>query len=199
MLFTACNEVGARLMFHRRVWFCSQGGCLPQCMLGYPPGIDPPEQTPTRSRHPSRADTPSPQSRHPLPRVQSMLGDTANARAVRILLECNLVIHVIQSAYHLTQFTTVTPGRRTHPSKVQADTLEWPDMCYILLHFLSTVVRYQFYTFNFWTQFMQITRFSSQSVFLYHIGSTTPVYSAYCNHWRLCITVVTVLNEVVAR
>ena len=49
MLFTARNEVGARLCFHRRVWFCSQGGCLPQCMLGYPPGTDPP---PPRSRHP---------------------------------------------------------------------------------------------------------------------------------------------------
>ena len=44
-----------------------------------PPGADtpPPEQTPSRSRHP--------------PQAQSMLGDTVNARAIRILLECNLV------------------------------------------------------------------------------------------------------------
>ena len=63
--------------------------CLPQCMLGYtpsprsrhPPGADPPEQTPPA------ADT------HPLEQTPpwSMLGDTVNARAVRILLECNLV------------------------------------------------------------------------------------------------------------
>ena len=73
-IITTRNEVGARLCFHRRVWFCSQGG-LPQCMLGYhPPG----------SRHPLR-------SRHPPPE-QTMLGDTVNARAVRILLECNLVL-----------------------------------------------------------------------------------------------------------
>ena len=46
--------------------FCSRGEGLPQCMLGYHP---PPEQ--------------------------SMLGDTVNERAVRILLECILVIIVI--------------------------------------------------------------------------------------------------------
>ena len=43
-----------------------------------PPGAD----TTHGSRHP--------QSRHPPP-AKSMLGDTVNARAVRILLECNLV------------------------------------------------------------------------------------------------------------
>ena len=78
----ARNEVGARLCFYRHVWFCSQGGCLPQCMLGYhtprsrhppwkqtpPGGRHPPEQTPPRSRTPWRqtppgADTPG--SRHP--------------------------------------------------------------------------------------------------------------------------------------
>ena len=42
-------------------------GGLPQCMLGYhSPGADPPPE-------------------------QSMLGDTVNARAICILLECNLV------------------------------------------------------------------------------------------------------------
>ena len=41
-----------------------------------------------RSRHPPGADTPREQT-PPLP--QSMLRDTVNARAVRILLECNLV------------------------------------------------------------------------------------------------------------
>ena len=62
-------------------------GGVPQCMLGYhppprpatPPGADIPPGT----RHP-------PWSRH-TPQEQSMLGDTVNERAVRILLECNLV------------------------------------------------------------------------------------------------------------
>ena len=80
-----------------------------------PPGADPPAadtplradtplgadtpgaDTPHKSRHRARADTP--QSRHPpgadtppeqTSPPQSMLGDTVNARAVRILLECNL-------------------------------------------------------------------------------------------------------------
>ena len=46
----------------------------------HPPGADPP-----RSRHPLE-QTPPP---------KSMLGDTVNAWAVRILLECNLVILTI--------------------------------------------------------------------------------------------------------
>ena len=70
----------------------------------YPMGADPPPDTPRsrhppkqtrpRSRHPPRADTPWEQT-PPLeqtPSPQSMLGDTVNARAVRILLECNLVL-----------------------------------------------------------------------------------------------------------
>ena len=67
----------------------------------YPPGADtqqtpPQEQTlPPGSRH-------NPWSRHPpeqtpqgadtSPPAQSILGDTVNARAVRIILECNLVV-----------------------------------------------------------------------------------------------------------
>ena len=78
-------------------------GGLPQCMLGYHPlGADtPPEQAhPPRSRHPPRAGTP-PGSRHPhpprpgTPQAQSMLGDMLNGRAVRVLLECNLVQNCI--------------------------------------------------------------------------------------------------------
>ena len=36
MLVTARNEVGARLYFHRRLWFCSQGwgGVIPACIAG---------------------------------------------------------------------------------------------------------------------------------------------------------------------
>ena len=37
-IFTARNEVGARLCFYTCLWFCSRGGGLPHCMLGYPPG-----------------------------------------------------------------------------------------------------------------------------------------------------------------
>ena len=52
----------------------------------------PPDQDPPRSR-PPRPGTPPP--------VQSMLGHTVNARAVRILLECNLVwlIHFYKWAH----------------------------------------------------------------------------------------------------
>ena len=89
------------------------GGVSASVHAGIP---HPPKQTPPRadtsqgadtprSRHPPRTDThtpeqthttPSPQNRHlpgqtPPPPEQSMLGDTVNARAVRILLECNLV------------------------------------------------------------------------------------------------------------
>ena len=55
-----------------------RGGCLPNCMLGYPC----PPPPPTRGRHPPGADTPT---------TQCMLGDTGNKRAVRILLEFILV------------------------------------------------------------------------------------------------------------
>ena len=65
-------------------------GGLSQCMLGYHPplGSRPPwEQTPQEQIR--REQTPPPVA-------QSMLGDTVNARAVRILLECNLVVHSFQ-------------------------------------------------------------------------------------------------------
>ena len=60
-----------------------------------PPGADmPPPQKQTPSS-PLGADTPTPQKQTPPLEAdtppQSMLGDTVNARAVRILLECNLV------------------------------------------------------------------------------------------------------------
>ena len=65
-------------------------GGLPHCMLGYTllgPDPLPPR---TRGRHPRT------KGRHPHPPEQTpppdcILGDTGNKRAVRILLECNLV------------------------------------------------------------------------------------------------------------
>ena len=62
-IFTVRNVVAARLCFHRRLWFCSQGGCVADTPLGRPP-----LQTP-----------PPPLSRWLL------------QRTVRILLECILV------------------------------------------------------------------------------------------------------------
>ena len=56
----------------------------------------PSEQTPPQDQVPPRADTHPPRPGTPprtryTPPEQSMLGDTVNVRAVRILLECNLV------------------------------------------------------------------------------------------------------------
>ena len=121
------------------------GGGLPRCMLGYhhPSGTDTPqEQTPPQSRHPQEgtptlppdsvhrgasasvhagipppgADTP--RSKHPpCPPPQSMLGDTVNARAVRILLECNLVLKVFITARFLLLYLTIVNQicSSTHP------------------------------------------------------------------------------------
>ena len=93
-IITSRNEVGARLCFHRYVWFCSQRGgvCLSACwdttpQADPPPSRHPLEQTP-QCRHPPEQTPPGADT----PR-QSMLGDTVNARAVRILLECNLVFN----------------------------------------------------------------------------------------------------------
>ena len=82
-------------MFSQACVILFTGGCLSQCMLGC--HTPPWEQTPPGTRY-------THQSRHPLgadpldqvqPPMQSMLGDTVNARAVRILLECNLVEYFI--------------------------------------------------------------------------------------------------------
>ena len=78
-----------------------------------PPGADTPPKTrytPQDQVHPPGPGTP-PRSRHspktrytPLgPGTQSMLGDTDNARAVRILLECNLVCDCNAIPIHSTE------------------------------------------------------------------------------------------------
>ena len=78
--------------------------CLSACWDTTPREQAPPRTRPTPpgTRHPPGAGTPRPRSRHPPNQAsptpwdqatpqQSMLGDTVNERAVRILLECNLV------------------------------------------------------------------------------------------------------------
>ena len=88
--YQPANEIVGRLCFYSCLWFCSQGGCLPQCMLGYhtpgsrhpreqaPPWSrqplgagTPTQQAPQHSRHPNTAGTPTQQapqhSRHPIP------------------------------------------------------------------------------------------------------------------------------------
>ena len=58
----------------------------------YPP---PKTRHPTPQSRPPRADTPQEQTPPPPPPPEhSMLGNTVNVRAVRILPECNLVYHV---------------------------------------------------------------------------------------------------------
>ena len=65
LFFTTRNEVGARLCFHRRVWFCSQGGvCLSACWDATPQEQTPPGTDTPWSRHP--LDQAIPRSRHPL-------------------------------------------------------------------------------------------------------------------------------------
>ena len=56
-----------------------------------PPGADPPGSRHPWSRHPLPPGSRPPGSRHLPTPMQSILGVKANARAVRILLECNLV------------------------------------------------------------------------------------------------------------
>ena len=63
-------------------------GGLPHCMLAYTPPLGPEAGIP-QSETPPREQTP-PRTRHPP--AHCMLGDTGNKWAVRILLECNLVL-----------------------------------------------------------------------------------------------------------
>ena len=75
--------------------FCSQGGCLPQYMLGYVPG-----QTPAWADTP-RADT--------LPPGQTPTSRRLLLRMVRFILECILVIsnsEVIYSTFFAAHYLT---------------------------------------------------------------------------------------------
>ena len=80
-LITARNWRLRRLCFYTYLSFCSRGGSASvHAGIPYPPGPGPPQAPPGPG---------TPQTRHPP--AQCMLGDTVNKRAVRILLECNLV------------------------------------------------------------------------------------------------------------
>ena len=100
----------------------SQGGGSASVHAGIPPRTRPPwEQIPPDQAPPSEPGTPpgpgtpspgpgTPWTRHP---TQCMLGDTVNTRAVRILLECNLVELMLTCHYvFLDMQFTVYPGNR---------------------------------------------------------------------------------------
>ena len=113
VLITGRNEVVAKVIFlHLSVILFTGGVCLSACWDTTPPLVadTPPEQTPSRSRHPPGADTPPPRSRHPPEQTPpqsrhpppplgadtppgSRLRHTVNERPVRVLLECILVVN----------------------------------------------------------------------------------------------------------
>ena len=74
------------------------GGSAPLHAGIHPPLPLGPEAGTPRTRHPPGADPPdqrqAPPFPPPLPPEQCMRGDTGNKQAVRILLECNLVVHI---------------------------------------------------------------------------------------------------------
>ena len=114
-----------KVMFSQVCVLLFTGGMSASVHAGMPP--HPPEQTPPRIR-PPRADTPGsrppPRSRHlhradnppgaDTPPPQSMLGDMVNARAVCILLECNLVILCIYSVHFVINYRLPTELREGH-------------------------------------------------------------------------------------
>ena len=90
------NEVGARLYFHRRVWFCSQGVSasvhigIPPSDQAPPPGAGTPPWT--RHTHPHPLDQAPLRTRH-TPHCRACWEIWSNTQAVCILLECNLVLY----------------------------------------------------------------------------------------------------------
>ena len=74
LLLPAATKLGQGNVFTGICDSVQGQGCLPQCMLGYPP-----EQTPPQSRHP-----PGSRRQH-----------TVSERSVRILLECILVFVIL--------------------------------------------------------------------------------------------------------
>ena len=83
------------ISLHLSVILFTGGVCLSACWDITPPPRDhahhPGPCTPPRDHAPSSWDQAHPPQDHAPPPAHSMLGDTVNARAVRILLQCNLV------------------------------------------------------------------------------------------------------------
>ena len=86
MLLPPANEVWGKVIFlHPFVPLFTEGG-QPASVHAGTPSQPPWDHAPPRTMHPTPSGT-----MHP-PSAQSMLGDTVNARTVRILLECNFVM-----------------------------------------------------------------------------------------------------------
>ena len=96
LLLPPANEVWGKVIFsemcvknsvHRGVYLSACWDTIPRDQA--PPWDQAPPDQPPPDQAPPGPGTP--QIRHPPPPEQSMLGDTVNEQAVRILLECNLV------------------------------------------------------------------------------------------------------------
>ena len=103
VVFTGRNEVVAKVIFLHLFVILFTGGVLPQCMLGYQPPdqTPPPPGRPPQIRHhhpppptgpgrPPPDQTPPPPDQADPPPIR--LQHTVYERAVRILLECILVV-----------------------------------------------------------------------------------------------------------
>ena len=96
LLLPPANEVCEGYVFTR---VCLSTGGSASDHAGIPPRLEqnpPSEQAPPRSRH---------------PREQCMLGDTAYKRAVRILLECILVLPIFSKNFMKIKNSKIGPGR----------------------------------------------------------------------------------------
>ena len=90
LIFTARNEVGARLCFLHVSVIMLTGGVCPIAWLDTPHWAHTPPPGPEAGTPPDQRQAPPPPGAD-TPSAQCILGDTGNKRAVRILLECNLV------------------------------------------------------------------------------------------------------------
>ena len=96
-LYRPQRSWGKVMFLHVAVILFTGGGCPIACWDTPPKtrGRHPPDQRQAPQEQTSPWDQAPPMSRHPpgpgTPPAQCMLGDTGNKRAVRILLECNLV------------------------------------------------------------------------------------------------------------
>ena len=148
-------------------------------MLGYPPGTDPPG-----------ADTPFPPGAGHAGRYGQRAGGTHHT-GMQSCNSCYSICLPLDAVHNFDTWQANSPlqGAGRH----------------------LRVTRHMLHSFAFSRQLSGSNFTSSTSGHslcklpgspLNQYSSTTlgvPVSSAYCNHWRLCLTVVTVLNEVAAR